>query len=441
MIGTGYVGLVTGACLAELGHRVICVDKDRNKIAALKAGSIPIYEPGLDKLVQKNVKAKRLSFTSQIKEGVQASEIIFIAVNTPPLPNGGADLSFVETCTREVAQHAKGYKLLVEKSTVPVQTGERIQKTLATMNSASDKIEVASNPEFLKEGTAIQDFLKPDRIVIGVGSKKAEKLMRELYGRIKSPLLVTDIKSAELIKHASNSFLALKISYINAIANICEKVGADVSQVAEGMGYDARIGKSFLKAGIGYGGSCFPKDVSAFIKIAEHVGVQFDLLKATEAVNNNQRSSLIKKIEEMIWTFRDKTVAVWGLAFKPDTDDLRNAPSKDVIEALLAGGANVKVFDPVAMEKMKTSFPKVTYCRSLYEAAEGADALVLVTEWSVFKKADLRRVKKLMRAPIFIDGRNVFNPEQMRKAGYHYVSIGRPQGAQSKHSAKTLANT
>jgi UDPglucose 6-dehydrogenase len=439
MIGTGYVGLVTGTCFAELGHNVICVDKDEKKIEDLKRGHIPIYEPGLDKLVKKHRANGRLTFTTKIADGVKASELIFIAVNTPPLPDGGADLSFVEACTREVARWANGYKLLVEKSTVPVQTGDRIKKTLAGLGAAAQQIEVASNPEFLREGSAIEDFLKPDRIVFGVSSKRAEKHLRELYGKIKAPVVVTDINSAELIKHASNSFLALKISYINAIAQLCEKVGADVSKVAEGMGFDARIGKSFLSAGIGYGGSCFPKDVSAFIKIAEKNGYNFDLLKATEHINNIQRKIVVKKLEEALWTLKGKTIAVWGLAFKPNTDDLRNAPAKDIIEDLLAGGAHVRAYDPVAMEKMKSIFPSIHYTTSALDAVKGSDALLIVTEWDEFKKVNLSKVKKLLKSPLVVDGRNMFSLEAMARLEFIYHSIGRASVPVHHHAAPVSA--
>ncbi|MCG3203756.1 MAG: UDP-glucose 6-dehydrogenase TuaD [Elusimicrobia bacterium] len=429
MIGTGYVGLVTGTCFAEVGHRVICVDKDKNKIDILNAGNVPIYEPGLKELVKKNKKLKRIRFSTSIKEGVEASDVIFIAVNTPPLADGGADLSFVEMCTREVASYANGYKLLIEKSTVPVQTGERIKKTLAALGHSADNIEVASNPEFLREGSAIKDFLKPDRIVVGVQSKKAEKIFRELYSKIKAPLVVTDINSAELIKHASNSFLALKISYINAISRICEKVGADVTRVAEGMGLDGRIGKSFLSAGIGYGGSCFPKDVSAFIKIAEQNGYDFALLKKAEEINAQQRLLVVKKLEQALWTLKGKVIAVWGLAFKPDTDDLRNAPAIDIIQELLALGASVRAYDPVAAEKTKVHFPDIQYSASSLEAVKGAHGLIVVTEWSEFKNINLTKIKSAMAMPVVVDGRNIFNPLTMAQKGFVYHSIGRPAAA------------
>ncbi len=426
IVGSGYVGLVTGSCLAQLGHKVVCVDKDKSKIDALLAGKMPIYEPGLDALVQKNRKAKRLSFTTDLGTAVESSDIVFIAVNTPPLPDGGADLSFVEACTRDVARHTTRYKLLVEKSTVPVQTGERIQKTLKDMNVPASLLEVASNPEFLREGSAVQDFLKPDRLVIGVRSPKAEKLLRDLYRPIKAPMIVTDIGSAELIKHASNSFLAIKISYINAIAQLCEKVGADVEKVALGMGLDRRIGASFLKAGIGYGGSCFPKDVSAFIKIAEKNGISFDMLKATQTINEQQRTNLVKRLEEALWTLREKTIGVLGLAFKPDTDDLRNAPALDVIKALLDGGAQVRAHDPVAAERMAALFPDVTYVKSPIDAAKDADAVVLLTEWKIYKTLKLKPLAAAMKTPIFVDGRNLFDPEMMKKAGFTYICVGRP---------------
>lgn len=431
MIGTGYVGLVTGTCFAEIGHKVICVDKDKSKIDTLKAGQIPIYEPGLGELVAKNRKRNRLSFTTSMQDAVKASDIIFIAVNTPPLPDGGADLSFVEACTREAAGYANGYKLLVEKSTVPVQTGERIKQVLQHMGNAGKNIEVASNPEFLREGSAIEDFLKPDRVVVGVESVKAEKMLRELYAPVKTRFLVTDIRSAELIKHASNSFLALKISYINAIANICEKVGADVSMVAEGMGLDGRIGRSFLNAGIGYGGSCFPKDVSAFIKIAEANGYDFSLLKDTEKINNDQRLWLIRKLEQALWTLKGKKIGVLGLAFKPNTDDLRNAPAKDIIQALIERGAEVRGYDPVAADRMKTIFPDIDYVKNPYDAAKDADALLIVTEWDTVKKMNLKRIKKAMATPIVIDGRNAFDPREMSKLGFVYQSVGRARRAKA----------
>ena len=425
IIGTGYVGLVTGTCLAELGHRVICVDRIKSKIDLLNSSKIPIYEPGLQPLVKKNKKKKRLFFTTNLKEGVRSSDIIFIAVNTPPLKDGGADLSFVEACTREVAENSSRYKLLVEKSTVPVQTGDRIKKTLSLLKTPPSNIEVASNPEFLKEGSAVQDFLYPDRLVFGVQSKKAEKILRELYAKIKAPVVVTDINSAELIKHASNSFLALKISYINAISRICEKVGADVEKVAVGMGLDPRIGKAFLKAGIGYGGSCFPKDLSAFIKIAEKNGFDFQLLKAAQKINREQRALIYKKVEEELWTVKDKAIGILGLAFKPNTDNLRNAPSIEIMDQLLSQGAQIKAYDPVASLHMQKIYPEVHYCKDPYEATKGVDAAVILTEWAEISKMDLKKIKKNMKTPVLIDGRNIFDPKVVEKSGLRYRCIGR----------------
>jgi len=425
MIGTGYVGLVTGACLAEIGHHVICVDNNVEKINSLKKGKIPIYEPGLDPLVKKNVKAKRLSFTTSIKEGVKKSDVIFIGVSTPPKRNGKADLSFVAQVAREVANVMDVYKVIVDKSTVPVRTAEKVQETIKRYNTKKIDFDVVSNPEFLREGSAIQDLMHPDRIVIGVESHRAEKLMRELYAPIKAPLIITNVKSAEIIKHASNSFLALKISFANALANICELAGADIHQVVEGMGYDKRIGRSFLNAGIGYGGSCFPKDVSAFIDISEQLGYDFKLLKEVERINENQKKKFINKIEETLWTLKDKTIGVLGLAFKPNTDDMRNAPSIDIIEYLENEGATVKVYDPVAMPNAKTHLNHVVYGKDIYDTAKGCDALIIVTEWDEFKEMDLKRIRKLLTHPILIDGRNIFDPKKMSEEGFVYKSVGR----------------
>ncbi len=426
VIGTGYVGLVTGVCLAELGHSVVCVDKDRAKVRVLRQGGVPIYEPGLGALLKRNRKAGRISFTDQIREGLKRAEIVFIAVNTPPLPNGEADLSFVEAVAREVSRNLRRYTVVVEKSTVPVETGEKIRQTMRLYGAGRGEFDVASNPEFLREGTAVQDFLKPDRIVIGVESKRAETLLRELYAPLKAPLLVTDIKSAELIKHSCNSFLALKISFINAVANICERVGADVTKVAEGMGHDVRIGRDFLKAGVGFGGSCFPKDLNAFVKMAERAGYNFELLKAVQKINGQQRLWVLDRLKKALWTLRGKTVGVWGLAFKPDTDDLRNAPALDIIQRLQEEGCRVRAYDPVAMPKARPLLKKVVFCRDPYEAARGADAVVLVTDWKEFKALDLRRVRSLVRTPVLLDGRNLYDPGAAVHWGFDYHSVGRP---------------
>jgi len=424
-VGAGYVGLVTGACFADLGHKVICIDNDRKKIEALKKLKIPFYEKGLEDIVRRNVKAKRLSFSSSIREGVKKSVIIFICVGTPPRPNGEADLSSVEHVAKEIARNLSSYRLIVEKSTVPVETGEWVKHTIKLNVRKNVKFDVASNPEFLKEGSAIEDFLHPDRVVIGVESKKAKDLLVELYREVDAEVVVTDIKSAELIKHASNSFLAAKISFINSVANICEKTGADITKVAYGMGLDSRIGKDFLKSGVGYGGSCFPKDVDAFVYISGKLGYDFGILKAARKVNEEQKANFIRKIEEALWIVEDKTIGVLGLSFKPNTDDIRSAPSIDIVNSLKANGAKVKVYDPQAMKKAHSVLRGVKFCKNLYEVAKDSDALVIATEWHEFEVMDLGRVKRSMKRPLVIDGRNIFDPEKMRKSGFQYISIGR----------------
>ncbi len=425
IIGSGHVGLVSGACFADLGNRVVMVDNDSSKITRLKRGQVWFYEPGLKELVRRSLKERRLSFTHSIAMAVRQSQVIFICVGTPPLPNGEADLSSVEHVSREIARSMSTYRLVVEKSTVPVQTGEWIKRTLQSSVRKNIPFDVASNPEFLREGSGIQDFLHPDRIVLGVETQKAKELLLALYEPLNAPIIVTDVKSAELIKHASNSFLALKISFINAVARICELSGADVVQVAEGMGMDKRIGRSFLNAGVGYGGSCFPKDVAAFIRIAEKLGYDFQLLKAVSQVNTDQRHHLVKRIASSLWNLKGKTIGVLGLAFKPDTDDLREAPSIEVIRLLQEAGARVKVFDPEVMAQMDRSFPGVLGCRDVYEVARGADCLVLLTEWNEFKELDFKRVKRLMRQPLVVDGRNLYEPQRLRKLGFHYLGVGR----------------
>ncbi len=425
IIGTGYVGLVTGACFAELGNTVICADNNRRKISDLRKGIIPIYEPGLEELVKINIRKKRLNFTTNIKDAVNNSEVIFIAVGTPSLDNGEADLTGVENVARNIAMNLKGYRLIVEKSTVPVETGKWVKHTISTYIKHNIKFDIASNPEFLREGQAINDFMHPDRIVIGVESKKARDILTSLYKPLNAPLVITDIKSAELIKHASNSFLATKISFINTISRICEKVGADVEEVAEGMGMDKRIGPSFLDAGIGYGGSCFPKDVDAFITIAEKLGCSFDLLKAVKEVNQQQKAFFLNKIKGLLWIIKDKTIGILGLSFKPNTDDIRNAPSIDIIQALQSEGAKIKVYDPSAMEKAAELLDKVKFCKDPYEVCRGSDCLLIVTEWDEFKELDFSKVKKMLRRPFIIDGRNIYEPERMAKLGFTYAGIGR----------------
>jgi len=439
IIGTGHVGLVTGACFAEIGNQVICVDNDEKKIDTLKKGKMPIYEPHLGELVKKNVDEEQLFFSTSIEEGVSKSSVIFIAVGTPPKENGEADLSSVEKVCSQIARNMKDYKLVVEKSTVPVQTGQWI-KRLFNLHDSHQDFDIASNPEFLREGSAIHDFLNPDRIVIGVENERAANILKELYSPIikrsfdsslKSslvnhiPLLITDLQSAELIKHASNSFLAAKISFINAVADICERVGADVEKVAQGMGYDPRIGPAFLKAGVGFGGFCFPKDLQAFIQIAGKFNYDFALLKEVERINKDRPRRLVEKIEEALWVLKDKTIGILGLAFKPDTDDMRFAPSIEVINLLQKEKAKVKVYDPVAMDKAKMILKDVEYGKNPYLVAEGSNALVIVTEWSEFRDLDLARIKGLLANPIVVDGRNIFDPAKMKKLGFVYKSIGR----------------
>ena len=425
IIGTGYVGLVTGTCLSDLGNNVTCVDIDESKIEKLNKGHVPIYEPGLKELIDRNVKEKRLSFTTNLKSAIKSAEVIFICVGTPSKESGEADLSCVEDVARQIADNAEDYKVIVEKSTVPVQTGEKVAETVKTYNPHKIEFDVVSNPEFLKEGSAVDDFMNPDRVVVGVSSKKAEEIMRKLYEPLKAPIIVTDVRSAEIIKHASNSFLATKISFINAIANICEKVGANIEQVAEGMGYDKRIGKAFLRAGIGYGGSCFPKDVDAFVRIAEKNGYNFSILKEVQNANEEQKRRFIKKIEDALWIVKGKTIGILGLAFKPNTDDMRRAPSIDVINALQKEGAKIQAYDPEATETAKEVFKDVTYCKDPYEAAKDADALIILTEWNEFKELDIKKIKQLLKQPLVLDGRNIYDPEAMKKEGFKYISIGR----------------
>lgn len=425
IIGTGYVGLVTGTCFAEVGHQVICVDSDAKKVELLKAGGIPIYEPGLEELVKKNVAAGRLSFSNSTAEGVEDSDVIFIAVPTPPQPDGSVDMSFIEKVAREIASAMTSYKIIVDKSTVPVKTGDKVAETIKRYCKAKVEFDVISNPEFLREGFAVEDLMKPDRVVIGVRSQRPVLAMKEVYEPFKAPIIITDINSAELIKHASNSFLALKISYINAVSVLCEATGANVQQVANGMGLDERIGRRFLNASLGFGGSCFPKDLSAFIKISEQVGYDFRLLKEVQRINAEQMERFVKKITETLWVLKDKTIGVLGLAFKQNTDDVRSSPAIDLCQRLLKEGATLRVHDPKAMDKAKALLPDVTYVADMNDVAQGCDALVVATEWDDFKKLDLARSRELLSAPIMFDGRNLFDPEEMEKLGWIYKSIGR----------------
>src|SRR5579872_1181158 len=440
VVGAGYVGLTTAACLAQIGHDVFCSESDLEKLGKLQNGELPIFEPCLDKVVASTRKAGRLRFGST-QEAIAWGNAIFICVGTPPLPNGDADLSAIEAVARMIAKHASGYRLVIEKSTVPVQTGTQLTKHLSVHNTNGLRYDVASNPEFLREGTSVEDFLHPDRIVVGVDSTCAEELIREIYqpiidqrfacpvheeceGRKEPKFLVTDTGSAELIKHASNSFLAMKISFINMVANLCETVGADVTKVAEGMGLDPRIGAAFLNPGIGFGGFCFPKDVQAFIRIAEKSGCDFSLLKEVEKINQGRVERFVEQVRNELWVLRGKKIAVWGLAFKPNTDDVRFAPALSIIRRLQVEGAQIQAYDPEAMDKAKKEIPDLTYCQDAYEAAKGTDAVLLLTEWEEFRKVDWSRLATLVERPLIIDGRNALLREDVVSNGFHYIGIG-----------------
>ncbi len=425
IIGTGYVGLVTGTCFAEAGHRVICVDKDEEKVKLLQGGGMPIYEPGLPELVQKNTAAGRLRFTASTQEGVEGSGVVFIAVPTPPQPDGSVDLSFIEGVSREIAGAMTAYKIVVDKSTVPVQTGEKVAETIKRYRKSKVEFDVVSNPEFLREGFAVEDFMKPDRVVIGVSSPRAVAAMKEIYAPYQAPIIVTDMNSAELIKHAANSFLALKISYINALSVLCEKSGANVQEVANGMGMDERIGRKFLDASLGFGGSCFPKDLSAFIRISESMGYRFGLLEEVQRINAEQMNRFMRKISDTLWVLKGKTLGVLGLAFKQNTDDVRMSPAVELCQRLLKEGARLRVHDPQAMEKAKAVLSEAVYVADMNEVAEGCDALVIATEWPQFKRLDLERARKGLTHPIIFDGRNLFDVEEMERLGFLYKSIGR----------------
>jgi UDPglucose 6-dehydrogenase len=427
IIGSGYVGLVTGACFADVGHNVICVDNDAQKVKQLQAGEVPIYEPGLEEIIHRNVSAHRLRFTGSIQDGVDNSQIVFIAVPTPQQPDGDVDLSFLEKVAREIAGVLTDYRVIVDKSTVPVKTGEKVAESIKRYNRHGANFDVVSNPEFLREGCAVADLMRPDRIVIGAQSEHAIDLMKKVYEPFMAPILVTDINSAELIKHCANSFLALKISYINAVSAICEASGADVEKVADGMGMDRRIGRDFLNAGIGYGGSCFPKDIAAFITISERLGVPFNLLKEVQRINNAQKERFLKAIREAMWVLREKRIAVWGLTFKPDTDDVRSSVAIELVTALLREGAHVVAYDPKGMQKARSikAIADAGFASSPLEAVTNAEALIIATEWKEFANVDLAVVKEKMRTPMVFDGRNLLDPETMGRLGFQYHSIGR----------------
>ena len=427
IIGSGYVGLVTGTCFAEVGHNVICVDNDERKVKALQSGMIPIYEPGLEDLVHRNVAARRLRFTTSIEEGVDNSQVIFIAVPTPPQSDGSVDLTYIERVAREIASVLKGYRVIVDKSTVPVKTGEKVADTIRRYNKADAEFDVVSNPEFLREGCAVDDLMHPDRIVIGANSDRALALMRKIYEPFMAPVMVTDINSAELIKHAANSFLALKISYINAVSAICEASGADVQKVADGIGADKRIGRSFLSAGLGYGGSCFPKDIAAFIAISEQLGTPFNLLKEVQRINQSQRERFVKKLRDTLWVLKEKRLAVWGLTFKPDTDDVRSSVAIELVNDLTREGAHVVAYDPKGIEKVREFklCPDTVLVSSALEAVRDAEALIIATEWKEFENVDFAEVRRLMHTPLIFDGRNLLDPNTMRDLDFQYHGIGR----------------
>lgn len=430
MIGTGYVGLVSGACFADFGHDVTCVDKDERKIAALHRGEIPIYEPGLDELVATNVKAKRLDFTTDLSKPVADADAVFIAVGTPSRRGDGhADLSYVYAAAREIAQSLSGFTVVVTKSTVPIGTGDEVERIIREANPNTDVV-VASNPEFLREGAAIRDFKFPDRIVVGTSDERGRKVMGDIYRPLslnQAPLMFTERRTAEMIKYAANAFLATKITFINEIADLSEKAGANVQEVARGIGLDNRIGTKFLHAGPGFGGSCFPKDTKALIKIAQDHDVSLRIVESVLAVNENRKRAMARKVSQALGgSLRGKTIAVLGLTFKPDTDDMRDAPSIPLVTGLIDMGATVKAFDPVGMEQARSELPSITYCEDTYSCAQGADALVIVTEWVQFRALDLDRLKTVMAKPVVIDLRNIYRPEDMEAAGFTYDSVGRP---------------
>jgi UDPglucose 6-dehydrogenase len=429
VIGTGYVGLVTAVGLAEFGHKVIGADKVAEKIERISRGEVPIYEPGLEELLRSNLKKGTIAFSADLPAVIQAADVIFVCVGTPQGDDGSADMSQIEEVSRMIAENLNKFKVVVEKSTVPVKTSYWIKRTITLYKKSDHDFAVASNPEFLREGTAVADFLRPDRIIVGVENDRAREMLGEIYASIKDRVVYTNIDTAELIKHASNSFLSVKISYINLMANLCERTNADIGQVAKGMGLDPRIGGRFLSAGLGYGGSCFPKDIKALIKIGEDLGVDMSLLKETDRVNASRTRTFVDKIRHALWILKDKRIAVLGLAFKPETDDIREAPAIKVIRELLAEGASVRLYDPQAMANMREIFPedgtRVIYGKTPYEVAEGANALLICTEWKEFLDLDLAKVRDLMDNLIIIDGRNIFAPEAVRALGFEYYSVGR----------------
>ncbi len=438
VVGSGYVGLVTGACLAEFGMHVTGVDKDATKIAALERGEIPIYEPGLEEVVEKNVKAGRLHFTTDLAPAIRDAKAVFIAVGTPPLPDGRADLSFVRQVAEAIGDNLNGYKVVITKSTVPVGTGQMVERVVRERSGGGQEFAVVSNPEFLREGSALEDFFRPDRVVIGARTQRAIDVMLDIYAPLKAagvPFVIANVESAEMIKYASNGFLATKISFINEVAELCERVGADVEVVARGMGLDNRINPKFLHPGPGYGGSCFPKDTRAVAQIAEEHGMRFEIIEAVLSANERIRQRMIGKIETAFGGLAGKTVAVLGLAFKGDTDDMRESPAIPVVEGLVARGARVRAFDPAAMAAARPLLPPIDYCADPYEAAAGADGLVIATEWNQFRALDLAQLKTRLAAPLVVDLRNLYEPARVAAEGFRYVSVGRDVAAPAEAGA------
>jgi len=428
MVGTGYVGLVTGACLAELGMNVVCIDNDTDKIDLLKKGKISIYEPGLEDLVVKNMKQRRLRFSTSVEEGVRSSLVVFIAVGTPSKNDGSADLRAVEEVAKAITPCMEGYKMIVVKSTVPVGTSRWLKQLIQGLQPQRSSFDIISNPEFLREGSAVEDFMRPDRVVIGAESEQGIAIMKDIYSAlylIETPFVITNLETAEMIKYATNAFLATKVTFINEIANLCEAVGADVHHVARAMGLDGRIGRKFLHPGPGYGGSCFPKDTWALLRLAHEKGYPFKILDSVIRVNEEQKQRMVDKIQERVGNLSGKTIAVLGLSFKPNTNDIRESSSIAIIRGLLRMGARVKAYDPAAMDEAKSVFPELEFGEDAYDIARGSDALVLATEWNQFRRLDLERIKSLLKSPIFIDLRNVYEPDQMKRLGFDYCGVGR----------------
>lgn len=425
VVGSGYVGTVTGTCMAELGHDVTCADLKEERMNQLQQGNLPFHEQGLEPLIRTNLEEGRLRFTTNIREGVRNSEVVFLCIGTPPLPNGKPDLKALTTAVKEIAASMTSYKLIVEKSTMPVKTGEWLTELLKAELPKGADFDIAAVPQFLREGNAVHDFMHPDRIIIGAETERALDILVNLYSPLNAPLLITGVNSAELVKHASNAFLAMKISFINSIAQLCEKTGADVTEVAKGLGLDKRISPEFLNAGIGYGGIFFPKDIASLVNIADEYSINLDLLKNTEVINRYQRINFIEKIDNAVGKLEGKTVAIWGLSYRPHTDDMRDTPSVTIIRGLENRGAKIRAYDPLTMDNAKEVLPDITYCKDPYEAAKGADVIAILTEWQEFTYMNFRKLKEVSDCRIIVDGRNMYSPQRMSNLGFEYYSIGR----------------